>query len=220
MKIYPAAPFSFRVAMRELASDLKAEGHTVTASWLSEDSKDDDGDVRLYAEFWERDVADIKAADALLAYIPEPARMSIRGTVLVEIGVALALGKRVVIVSNRERKDLPLPAKDPCVLVPTFAVARAVLNCELKVESVVQEAHRLVHGDRGAAYGHPYDDYARTVGTFNALTGHSLSVPDGLFFMMCVKLSRERNVAKRDNLVDLAGYAECLHMVREREQGK
>jgi hypothetical protein len=36
--------------------------------------------------------------------------------------------------------------------------------------------------------------------------------------MCCVKLSRQTNKPKRDNMVDLAGYAECVQwMLTERE---
>ena len=33
--------------------------------------------------------------------------------------------------------------------------------------------------------------------------------------MIAVKISRESRIGKRDNRVDMAGYAECLDMVRE-----
>ena len=29
-------------------------------------------------------------------------------------------------------------------------------------ESILHEAHTLVHGDRGQDYGHPYEDFSRT----------------------------------------------------------
>jgi len=86
-------------------------------------------------------------------------------------------------------------------------------------ESIAQEAHRLVLGDRGAAYGHPIDDFGRTAGMLNALLGAKLSSPlteeDVACALICVKLSRERNHPKRDNVVDIAGYAITLEMVKE-----
>ena len=90
-------------------------------------------------------------------------------------------------------------------------------------DSTSAEAARLVHGDRGEAYGHPAIDYARTVALFKDLTGVELSVTEGVAFMACVKLSRigaameagfsARQV--RDSIVDLAGYADCLYAVWE-----
>ena len=90
-------------------------------------------------------------------------------------------------------------------------------------DSTSAEAARLVHGDRGDTYGHPAVDYQRTVALFKALTGHDLSITDGVAFMACVKLSRIGAAmdagldAKtvRDSIVDLAGYADCLYAVWE-----
>lgn len=91
---------------------------------------------------------------------------------------------------------------------------------KLEGESALQEAQRLVHGNRGADYGHPIDDYTRTGRMWGAILG----VPDidpriCCLMMAAVKVSREVNKPKRDNRVDLAGYAECAQMVAER-QGK
>lgn len=82
-------------------------------------------------------------------------------------------------------------------------------------QTILEEAQSLVYGARHASYGHPKDDYERTVGAFNALTGHSLSVADGITFMLCVKLSRmQHSPENRDHYVDLAGYAACADRVR------
>lgn len=85
-------------------------------------------------------------------------------------------------------------------------------------ESALQEAHSLVYGDRGTDYSHPHDDYSRTVAIFNAMTGRDLTVEEGVKFMIAVKLSRDKHSPQvRDHLVDLAGYTECLRLVREHE---
>jgi len=34
--------------------------------------------------------------------------------------------------------------------------------------------------------------------------------------MVAVKISRQVNKAKRDNLVDICGYAETLHLIQEK----
>lgn len=86
-------------------------------------------------------------------------------------------------------------------------------------ESALQEAQRLVHGNRGADYGHPIDDYTRTGRMWGAILG----LPDidpriACLMMAAVKISREVNKPKRDNRVDLAGYAECADMVAQRQE--
>lgn len=88
-------------------------------------------------------------------------------------------------------------------------------------ETILEEAQRLVHGNRGADYGHPIEDYTRTGRMWGAILG----IPDidprlCCLMMAAVKVSREVNKHKRDNLTDLAGYAECAQMVAERQAEK
>lgn len=94
-------------------------------------------------------------------------------------------------------------------------------------ESAVEEAQRLVHGNRGASYGHPYDDFSRTGQMWGAVlrgwadSGKS-DVPPELvgLCMACVKISREVNKPSRDNRVDLAGYAETVEMVMNERKAR
>ncbi len=92
-------------------------------------------------------------------------------------------------------------------------------------ESIAQEAHRLVLGDRGVAYGHPIFDMTRSADMLTALlrdklrAGARLEAEDIGQAMVCVKQSRQRFKSKRDNLTDTAGYALTLQMIAEwREQ--
>lgn len=85
-------------------------------------------------------------------------------------------------------------------------------------ESILEEAQRLVHGDRGDAYGHPHHDYLATVTMWRAmiLRRYGIDVPltpdFGCLMMVAVKLSREAGKPKRDNRTDGAGYLECADM--------
>lgn len=93
-------------------------------------------------------------------------------------------------------------------------------------ESILEEAQRLTHGDRNADYGHPLDDYTRTAALVSALLAHKLKEPitpdEMALAMCCVKLSRQVHRPKRDNLVDLAGYAwvadRCIVEAERRSQ--
>jgi len=81
--------------------------------------------------------------------------------------------------------------------------------------SILTEAQGLVHGDRQQSYGHPYADFSRTAAMWSAILGVPVEPEQVGLCMIAVKLSRECNRHKRDNLTDIAGYAETVRMVQE-----
>jgi len=96
-------------------------------------------------------------------------------------------------------------------------------------ETILEEAQRLVHNDRGAAYGHPLDDFTKTAMIWNAILhdklkpGVTIEAEDVGPCMVGVKLSRQSTKHKRDNCTDGAGYFETTMMVhdeRARRAGK
>lgn len=106
--------------------------------------------------------------------------------------------------------DIPLEDQDPPHAAPLRVLPPVVPADRM---SVLVEAQGLVHGDRNVAYGSPLDDYSRTAGMVNAMLAHKLKEPltaeDLGYVMCCVKLSRQQHAPRRDNMTDLAGYAEC-----------
>ncbi len=84
-------------------------------------------------------------------------------------------------------------------------------------ESILDEARRIVGGDRAKSYGHPKQDFDRTALIWEAILGIKLTAYQVALCMIGVKISRECNARKRDNAVDIAGYAQTLSMVNERE---
>jgi hypothetical protein len=87
------------------------------------------------------------------------------------------------------------------------------------MESILEEAKRIVHGDRGENYGHPFEDFSRTAMIWSAILGIDVEPEQVALCMVGVKISREVNRPKRDNIVDGAGYFETLDMVKnERER--
>jgi nucleoside 2-deoxyribosyltransferase len=80
-------------------------------------------------------------------------------------------------------------------------------------ESALQEAQRLVHGNRGDDYGHPIHDFSRTAQIWSAILGVEVKPEQVALCMVGVKISRECNKPKRDNRVDGAGYFETLQMI-------
>jgi uncharacterized protein DUF6378 len=91
-------------------------------------------------------------------------------------------------------------------------------------ETVLQEANRLVNGDRQKDYGHPLDDYTKTGAFWSIILkdklkpGETISPQDCVLMMVCLKISREMNLPKRDNRVDGAGYFGALDLIYQEIQ--
>jgi len=82
-------------------------------------------------------------------------------------------------------------------------------------DSVLMEAYNLTRGDRGSDYGHPLDDFAKTAMMWSAITGATVTEEMVAMMMTCLKISRELNRHKRDNLVDACGYMSTIEMINE-----
>ena len=132
-----------------------------------------------------------------------------------QVGMALGLDEgsktRAELLSAAQQAAGELTLATQVVLDSMSGGAEEVT---LEAESILHEAYRLTGGDRRSDYGHPIDDFTRT----GRLWGAILGIPDvppervGLC-MTALKLSRECNKPKRDNLVDAAGYVRTVDMV-------
>jgi hypothetical protein len=86
-------------------------------------------------------------------------------------------------------------------------------------ETVLDTALRITDGSRQADYGHPRDDFARTATMWTGILagrlrdGAAIAAGDIPLCMIAVKLARQAHRHKRDNLVDIAGYARTASMV-------
>jgi len=90
--------------------------------------------------------------------------------------------------------------------------------------SILNEAQIMTHGARNKDYGPPIDDYSRTAAMASGLLRDKLTKPitasEMAMIMVLVKLSRQINTPKRDNMVDAAGYAWVAHSCAEAEKTK
>lgn len=82
------------------------------------------------------------------------------------------------------------------------------------MKSILDEAQEIVNGSRQAAYGSPEDCFELIGKLWSAYMGRPVSRQDVCCMMSLLKIARSRDAAsqnrtKRDNWVDLAGYAEC-----------
>lgn len=88
--------------------------------------------------------------------------------------------------------------------------------------NILDTAKLLTAVERQADYGHPIEDFTCAGNIISNIikrrTGHDISITPDLIplFMIAIKLSRESNKHKLDNLIDIAGYARTAQMVQER----
>lgn len=60
-------------------------------------------------------------------------------------------------------------------------------------------------------YGNPVESMKRAADIATSICGKPITAQDVVKVMMSVKLSREANAHKEDNLIDLAAYASILN---------
>lgn len=80
---------------------------------------------------------------------------------------------------------------------------------ELTKEDVLDEAKRITGGDRHEDYGDANAEFGRVAQAWGALKGATFTARDVALFMIVLKTIREAHKNKRDNWVDIAGYARC-----------
>lgn len=107
----------------------------------------------------------------------------------------------------------PEPEKSVAVVAPQSAQPQPA-------ESILQEAERLVYGDRQQSYSHPLPDMTRTGQLWAPLLGlKEVTAEQVALCMIALKLSRLCENYKRDSLVDVAGYALCIQRMQDRRNG-
>jgi hypothetical protein len=77
------------------------------------------------------------------------------------------------------------------------------------------ECHRLVNLDRQEDYGDPVGNFEQIAFITSIILDKHISARDVALFFIVVKLVREARNHKRDNLLDLACYAEILDRIEE-----
>jgi hypothetical protein len=81
-----------------------------------------------------------------------------------------------------------------------------------KKKNILQEAYALTSGDRAKAYGPAKDNFNKIAELWGAYKGQEFSREDVAMMMILVKVARNTFKKKRDNLVDIAGYARTAEM--------
>lgn len=99
----------------------------------------------------------------------------------------------------------------------------------MKPTGILKTAENIVHNERGH-YASPDKDFARTAHLLSALGFRKrtdlhpetegtpvqyITPTDVGYIMICVKLSRLMHEFDVDGLIDIAGYVECIGIIRD-----
>lgn len=83
--------------------------------------------------------------------------------------------------------------------------------------SIIEEAKEIRGGSRQSDYGDCVANMQRISEIATLINGRRLTPKECTIVLIAVKLSREAFKHKRDNLVDLIGYADILNEVIEHD---
>ena len=109
MLVYLAARYRRAEEMRRRAEELSALGHHVTSRWIRGGHSVSGGyDDPLWARYAQEDVDDVASADAVVCFLEPNGGGS--GGRHAEFGMALAWGKRIIVVGEPEHLFHTLPS--------------------------------------------------------------------------------------------------------------
>ena len=85
------------------------------------------------------------------------------------------------------------------------------------MESILEEAQRITGngGERNDSYDHPFPNFSKIAEVWSVLLGIKVTPAQVGLLMIGMKLVRENHKSKRDNLVDIAGYARTIERLDE-----
>ena len=167
--------------------------HAAAEKWrengweIENPAETDDGDTTKPREYYMRlDLEKVMSVDAVIVL---PAWENSKGAKL-EIAVAREIG--IAVIDSQTGGNLKETS-------PT----------------ILAEASNVVDGARRHDYGHPRNNHNRTAKLWSAYMGFEINAEQVCWCMILTKCSRDANHPKRDNLVDTAGYARNIEMIRE-----
>lgn len=85
-------------------------------------------------------------------------------------------------------------------------------------KSILDEAKEIRSGSRESDYGDAVSNFDRIAKMASYISGKKLSPFDCVSVQIAVKLSRQGYKKKRDNMVDLAGYADIMQQIIDRDE--
>lgn len=81
-------------------------------------------------------------------------------------------------------------------------------------DNILKEADAITSGSRQESYGKPEKCFQKIAELWNSYLGtKNITAHNVAMMMILLKVARESMNPKRDNLVDIAGYARCIEMM-------
>lgn len=200
--IYISGPMSGfvdnnRAAFYEAEAALRAMGYD-TVNPARED--EEQGMLDVWHDFLARDVALFESRGVTAVALIDGWRNSRGGTL--EAYFAQQTGRKIFELVGHGEFTPGVPGSRIWSLDPVEDISAAYT------------AQNIVLGARRYDYGHPLDNFMRIAGLFNAYLSHKLEEPldvrDVAMLMILVKMGREQNAPKKDNRIDIIGYALAL----------
>jgi hypothetical protein len=117
-----------------------------------------------------------------------------------------------------QRMDFSYVIDDPLVLHNTLKQTVA--------ETIDEEAHRIVYGDRERAYDDPNRNFRKLAYMISGVLDEKLKISgsitpnDVALILECLKISRESFKPSRENRVDGIGYWLCLDRIVQEQEGQ
>jgi hypothetical protein len=89
--------------------------------------------------------------------------------------------------------------------------------------NILEEAEMIIYGDREKTYGHPAVNLERVALLWQAYLAAAVqdketfefSAENVAWMMVLLKMARQINESKRDNLVDAAGYIALIERIED-----
>jgi hypothetical protein len=88
---------------------------------------------------------------------------------------------------------------------------------QLKTANVLEEANTLIYGERQKEYGSARKSFTKIAKGWQQIFDCDVSPKQVALAMIWLKMCREMNQEKRDNIVDIAGYAGCIDKINKNE---
>jgi hypothetical protein len=90
-----------------------------------------------------------------------------------------------------------------------------MIDSNYNLKSILQLAEEITSTERIVEYGHPAVNFADIASMWSIILKTDVTPTQVGLCNIATKICREINLHKRDNLVDIAGYAKAIDLVNQ-----